>query len=101
VRSVAAGKQHTCAVTVDDRVMCWGSNVVGQLGIETGSSEPRVVPLFGRPTGALSATDFTTCVVLEDSWVHCWGAAELTTDVALATIGGDTLTLAQFFTCTL
>jgi hypothetical protein len=101
VRSVATGKQHTCAVTADDTVMCWGSNVVGQLGIETGSSEPRVVPLPGRPTGALSATDFTTCVVLEDSWIHCFGAAELTTDVPLTTVGGDTITLAQFFACTL
>jgi alpha-tubulin suppressor-like RCC1 family protein len=34
-RQVSAGSEHTCGVTTDDRVYCWGSNVWGQLGIGT------------------------------------------------------------------
>lgn len=31
-RSVVAGQQYACAVLVDDRIACWGSNDYGQLG---------------------------------------------------------------------
>lgn len=30
--SIALGKAHSCAVAVDRRVLCWGSNKLGQLG---------------------------------------------------------------------
>ena len=32
IKSMAVGGSHTCAVTSDNRVMCWGSNGVGQAG---------------------------------------------------------------------
>jgi len=75
-----------------------GSNVDGKLGSPEPGTEPRAVPLRGRAIGLISATDFTTCVVLEDSFVHCWGAPSLTTDVL---VDLDTFTLAQFPVCTL
>jgi alpha-tubulin suppressor-like RCC1 family protein len=33
-RAIAAGGQHTCALTLD-RVRCWGSNEYGQVGKKT------------------------------------------------------------------
>ena len=31
---VTAGHDHACALTVDRQLMCWGSNLQGQLGTE-------------------------------------------------------------------
>ena len=31
--SVSVGKTHACAVLNDGKLMCWGYNVMGQLGI--------------------------------------------------------------------
>jgi len=33
---VATGAEHTCALTQDKRIFCWGANVYGQLGSDTG-----------------------------------------------------------------
>lgn len=32
VKSIAAGRNHTCALLLDQTVMCWGENTKGQLG---------------------------------------------------------------------
>jgi alpha-tubulin suppressor-like RCC1 family protein len=86
VVAVAAGKQHTCAVTSDHRILCWGDNAQGQLGSVTASTAPVEVVLEARPIGEklLAAGDNHTCALLEDSWIHCWGAPEFTTEATPA-----------------
>ncbi len=42
-RQVAAGSNHTCAVTTDDRAYCWGFNFAGQVG--DGTSVDRYLPV--------------------------------------------------------
>jgi alpha-tubulin suppressor-like RCC1 family protein len=37
VRDLAASTTHTCALTVDGELFCWGSNAYGQLGQPTAS----------------------------------------------------------------
>jgi alpha-tubulin suppressor-like RCC1 family protein len=47
-RALAAGDEHTCGITTDNRVYCWGENWYGQLG--TGSYYDRSnvpVPVLG------------------------------------------------------
>jgi alpha-tubulin suppressor-like RCC1 family protein len=47
VATLAAGRQHTCALTGDGRLYCWGANDRGQLGdgTTTGGPTPRRVKL--------------------------------------------------------
>ncbi len=79
VRHIAAGGLHTCAVLEDATVRCWGSNHHGQLGIGTVGGVQRlpvaVIGLTGVGSVALSsaADDGSTCALMEDQSVRCWG----------------------------
>lgn len=73
-QSVDAGWHHTCGVTVEGRVLCWGYNADGQLG--DGSSTSRAEP--GAVVGdtlfeAVSAGGAHTCAVAVDGAAFCWG----------------------------
>jgi alpha-tubulin suppressor-like RCC1 family protein len=74
--SVTAGRNHTCALLAGGAVVCWGSNLQGQLGNRTGAVSPSVpVVVEGIADGqAVAAGFFHTCVLLRDRSVRCWGA---------------------------
>lgn len=76
VVSLAAGEYHSCAVLMDGRVLCWGSDRQGQLGIGWGyEAPPTQVPLPG-PARQVTAGDFFTCVLLVNEGqqqVWCFG----------------------------
>ena len=42
---VSSGKEHTCVITIDGELSCWGLNSNGQLGIGTtvDSNSPQLV----------------------------------------------------------
>ncbi len=71
--AIAVGGQHSCALLRDQRVMCWGSNIDGQLGISgvAASAEPQEVP--GVRATAIGAGQAHTCAVLTTGPVRCWG----------------------------
>jgi alpha-tubulin suppressor-like RCC1 family protein len=76
---VEAGFVHSCALLVDGRVQCWGHNVHGQLGLghknDIGDDETplhSVVDIGGKAK-ALTIGDSTTCVLMENGGVRCWG----------------------------
>jgi alpha-tubulin suppressor-like RCC1 family protein len=77
VRMIAAGGNHTCAVT-DSGISCWGSNFSGELGsgsLAGISVTPLAVsglPSIGQIRG-LAAGDSHSCALIGDS-VYCWGA---------------------------
>jgi alpha-tubulin suppressor-like RCC1 family protein len=72
---VAAGTTHSCAVTADDGVRCWGANADFQLGngIRTWSRVP--VDAIGLDSGvaAVAVGGSHSCALTTRGTVSCWG----------------------------
>lgn len=86
--SVSAGQRHTCAVTVDRALYCWGEN----LQFETATQGE---PIVTTPAPVMPGLQFLdvgagttqTCAARTNGVVYCWGEG------TLGALGrGDTLT---------
>jgi alpha-tubulin suppressor-like RCC1 family protein len=75
VAAIAAGGQHTCAVTRRGAVRCWGRNLAGQLGDGTTKTRIRPTALSTLAHGvvAVAAGRNHTCALMRASRVVCWG----------------------------
>ncbi len=77
VASVAAGTHHSCAVTDDGTVFCWGRNDNGQLGLGTTTNHdaPQAIATGLPPVEQIAAGEQFTCAVSLDApqAVYCWG----------------------------
>ncbi len=84
IGSISSGNGFACSLSSDSRVLCWGSNNRGKLGIydnsdatfslaETAISDPfdPNYELFGAV--AVSAGSEHACALLSNSRVICWG----------------------------
>lgn len=73
---VASGDRHGCVITKTKTVQCWGMNDAGQLGIKPDMkprSKPVTVPGL-KNVSRLIAGEASTCALLADGAVTCWGA---------------------------
>ncbi len=74
VKSVSAGNNSTCALTLDGKVYCWGDGLNGKLG--NGSTNSSLVPIqvTGMSSGVtqISSSDDHVCAI-QTSGVKCWG----------------------------
>lgn len=75
VKELAAAQDHTCALTVDHGVKCWGANSSGQLGDESTSphSVPKDVNNLTNGVAAIAADHLHTCALMMGGGVKCWG----------------------------
>jgi alpha-tubulin suppressor-like RCC1 family protein len=75
-RSVVTGESHSCALSLDRRAWCWGSNEAGQVG--TGDRVERIdwptAVVGGHRWLSLVAGDRHTCGITTEERVLCWGA---------------------------
>ena len=84
VKDVAAGANHSLAVTADGQVLAWGGNKAGQLGDGTTTDRPTPV-LVRAPDGATGALDKVTAIwsdsdfsmaLRSDGTLVTWGAGD-------------------------
>ncbi|HUK95678.1 MAG TPA: PASTA domain-containing protein [Gaiellaceae bacterium] len=75
VLAVAAGGNHTCAITPAHGVECWGANDHGQLGDGTTTERHQPVAVSGLTSGvATIAAGFShTCALRTTGTILCWG----------------------------
>jgi alpha-tubulin suppressor-like RCC1 family protein len=82
--ALASTWTHTCAILDDGAVKCWGNNSSAELGVgdannrgsargEMGDALPPVDLGAGRTARAIAAGTHTTCAVLDNGAVKCWG----------------------------
>jgi len=77
--AVAAGGEHTCALTRDGAAWCWGANNRGQVGngaVSDSVPAPVQVPGERRYTAIGAGQDFT-CGLARGGSVWCWGDASV------------------------
>ena len=77
VIAMAVGDRHTCAIRKgDSKVLCWGSDDLGQLGgplAGLGPNGTRIPQLPSYASRIAAGRDFTCAVVDSDQHVFCWG----------------------------
>jgi alpha-tubulin suppressor-like RCC1 family protein len=83
VVQLSAGGSHTCVVTVEGSVKCWGKNDKGQLGYghtnDTGDG-PGEMPPPDVDLGAnvravqITAGGSHTCILTNAGLIKCWGS---------------------------
>lgn len=82
--AISVSDTHACVLRDDQRLVCWGQNNDGELGIGTTTPAGLSQPLpddhpsvdlgTGRTAVALTTGGYHhTCVLLDDQTVKCWG----------------------------
>lgn len=73
--TITAGRRHTCGLSSDGGVKCWGRNYYGALGDGTRTDRKTPVSVAGLATGivAVSAGGAHTCALTHFGAVKCWG----------------------------
>eukprot|EP01083_Nonionella_stella_P012700 35931_1 len=83
---IVAAFYHTCALSTDNKVKCWGENFYGQLGYEDqvdrgdlmgsnemGDSLPNIDLGSGFTPTQIMVGEYHTCALSSSNKVKCWG----------------------------
>ena len=71
---ISSGDSHDCALLSSSKVMCWGDNEFGQLGVGhvSPNEPPTLVPGLDHVVEVSAGNDFT-CAARDDGALFCWG----------------------------
>ena len=74
-RKISAGGYHTCGVTPDETVVCWGFNSFGQLGNGTNTDSNVPLAVIGLDgIKSIAAGDMHNMALKGDGTVWSWGS---------------------------
>jgi alpha-tubulin suppressor-like RCC1 family protein len=75
VIAIAVGASHSCALTRNGALFCWGSDAGGQLGSgrNVDVEESPLRSQWRLVFHAISAGGYHTCGLTPDGEVYCWG----------------------------
>lgn len=75
ISAIFVGYRHSCALTHQGGVKCWGDNSFGKLGDGTQTHRPTPVDVVGLNTGVLSLSlgRDHSCALMKSGSVKCWG----------------------------
>ena len=79
LQSIAAGYDHTCALTTTGQAYCWGWNQYGQLGNNStaNSLTPAAVQMpAGVSFQSIAAGITHTCALTTQNKAYCWGQGD-------------------------
>jgi alpha-tubulin suppressor-like RCC1 family protein len=87
-KSISLGSNHVCAILDNDLVKCWGDNYRGSLGYDNNVQGLWALGVsyrdpfdyvnlgVGRTAKSISAGDASTCAILDNGQLKCWGNNE-------------------------
>lgn len=75
IQQISAGGGHTCALTQNGGVFCWGNNFYGQIGDGsiTDHLVPTEIPGLTNGIAAISTGSNHSCALTDAGGVKCWG----------------------------
>jgi alpha-tubulin suppressor-like RCC1 family protein len=83
LREIDSGQGHGCGLMDNGGVRCWGTSNRGVIGVpgapSVGFNEPptAIAPVdLGAKATAISVGYFSTCAILDDGSLRCWGQAD-------------------------
>jgi alpha-tubulin suppressor-like RCC1 family protein len=77
-KTVAAGRAHTCAISTDNTIYCWGANNSKQVDAGSPTTKLGVVPVDLNDSSLTPEQIFAgadaSCTITTDAQLLCWGA---------------------------
>lgn len=76
VTALSAGDEHSCALTTEGNVACWGRGAYGRLGDDTGRSSLVPSQVVGLDdVHAVATGPANSCAIFgDDRSLYCWGS---------------------------